>query len=279
MARRKKICPATEATVLTASGRRCCVCYALLGDLSVKKGQIAHLDHDASNADIQNLAFLCMDHHDEHDSRRSQSKGFTVEEIKEYRSRLHIQIGARQAVPGPPPSADAPLLAFWRAVPPTAGIPNPGIQLIDSDPHLSPTAGQLLLSVHYKTSRYFGLLPPLGEKWLYLEATIRPALNVRIHVRAWNPRDVSAVMDFLYGKSNAYDLHGPRSETDSPGDFFYLWREGTDNRLMIAVFSPTSATTSVHARVTEKALAALAAYLETTGFVEWHHDASRPEDG
>ncbi|MDH7972128.1 hypothetical protein QH494_08010 [Sphingomonas sp. AR_OL41] len=37
---------------------------------------------------MDNLAYLCLDHHDQYDSRRSQSKGFTVGEVKQYRSEL-----------------------------------------------------------------------------------------------------------------------------------------------------------------------------------------------
>ena len=60
----------------------------LTGDLSEKKGQIAHLDRDPSNSDPDNLAFLCLEHHDEYDSRPSQSKGLTIEEVKRYRADL-----------------------------------------------------------------------------------------------------------------------------------------------------------------------------------------------
>jgi hypothetical protein len=72
---RKKVTPETQKSVLTDSLRRCCLCYCLLGDESVKKGQIAHIDHDNSNNKESNLAFLCLDHHDEYDSKTSQSKG------------------------------------------------------------------------------------------------------------------------------------------------------------------------------------------------------------
>jgi hypothetical protein len=78
---RRKTPKDTERDVLTASRRRCCICSGLRRDYSVKKGQIAHLDHDPNNNDPDNFAFFCLDDHDEYDSRTSQSKGFTIEEI------------------------------------------------------------------------------------------------------------------------------------------------------------------------------------------------------
>jgi hypothetical protein len=76
------------ADVVTACRRRCCVCYALRKDGTEKRGQIAHLDHDPSNNAVANLAFLCLEHHDQYDSRTSQSKGLTIEEVKRYRTEL-----------------------------------------------------------------------------------------------------------------------------------------------------------------------------------------------
>jgi hypothetical protein len=79
----------TEAELLQLSRRRCCLCFGLLGYLGLKKGQIAHLDRDASNNAIENLAFLCLDHHDEYDSRTSQSKGLTLKEVIAHRQALY----------------------------------------------------------------------------------------------------------------------------------------------------------------------------------------------
>jgi hypothetical protein len=54
-----------------------------------KSGQIAHIDRDPSNSVSDNLAFLCLPHHDRYDGRTSQSKGFTPDEVKVYRSELY----------------------------------------------------------------------------------------------------------------------------------------------------------------------------------------------
>jgi hypothetical protein len=95
MARRKPIPDKTVAELLVRSRRRCCLCYGLDGDLSEKKGQIAHLDGDRSNNDWDNLAFLCFRHHDRYDSRTSQSKGLTIREVKRYRDDLYHVVKER----------------------------------------------------------------------------------------------------------------------------------------------------------------------------------------
>jgi len=63
----------------------------------VKKGQIAHLDHDRNNNAASNLAFLCFDHHDEFDSRTSQSKGLQRAEIETHREELYYTFGTWSA--------------------------------------------------------------------------------------------------------------------------------------------------------------------------------------
>lgn len=80
--------PDVVAEVLATSRRRCCVCFALRNDSAEKKGQIAHLDHNPSNNTPDNLAFLCLEHHDQYDSKTSQSKGLTIDELKRYRTEL-----------------------------------------------------------------------------------------------------------------------------------------------------------------------------------------------
>jgi hypothetical protein len=82
-----------EAEVLLKSGRRCCICFGLNADMECKRGQIAHLDQNPQNDNVDNLAFLCLQHHDEYDTRTSQSKGWTVREAKEYRAMLYAAIG------------------------------------------------------------------------------------------------------------------------------------------------------------------------------------------
>ena len=92
MAKRRKTPQATETEVLTKSARRCCICFGLQMDLSPKKGQIAHLDGNRSNSDFDNLAWLCIPHHDDYDSITRQSKGLTIHEVKTYRTLLYEAI-------------------------------------------------------------------------------------------------------------------------------------------------------------------------------------------
>jgi hypothetical protein len=88
MSKRKSVSKYNEVQVFQRCRRRCCICFGLNKDETVKKGQIAHLDRNPSNDSIENLVFLCLEHHDIYDSRTSQSKNFTQGEIKAYRDEL-----------------------------------------------------------------------------------------------------------------------------------------------------------------------------------------------
>ena len=74
----------------------------------MKAGQIAHLDRDKANAALDNLAFLCFEHHDRYDSRTSQSKNFSIAEVKAYREELYrgvlplLEMSSAQHSPPPP---------------------------------------------------------------------------------------------------------------------------------------------------------------------------------
>ena len=81
--------PKVHIDVLVKSRRRCCLCFALKGDHGEKKGQIAHLDHNRSNDKIDNLTYLCFEHHDQYDSKTSQSKSIQINEVKIYREQLY----------------------------------------------------------------------------------------------------------------------------------------------------------------------------------------------
>ncbi len=89
MSVRKSTPKSIETAVLANSARRCALCFHLTGDLSEKHGQIAHLDKDPSNSEEDNLAFLCLSHHSVFDSKTSQHKNYTKEEVKSARSRLY----------------------------------------------------------------------------------------------------------------------------------------------------------------------------------------------
>jgi hypothetical protein len=89
---RASIPPNIETNILVKSGRRCALCFGLEGDGRIKPGQIAHLDKKRENNKENNLAFLCLFHHDQYDGKTSQSKGFTQSETKRYREKLYQAI-------------------------------------------------------------------------------------------------------------------------------------------------------------------------------------------
>lgn len=77
-----------DAIVLIASRRRCCLCFALANDATRKMGQLAHIDRDRTKSTAANLAFLCLDHHEEYDSKPSTTKRLTPRELLKYKSEL-----------------------------------------------------------------------------------------------------------------------------------------------------------------------------------------------
>ncbi len=104
MSFRPNIPETTKTELFAKSRRRCCMCYALFGDTDIKKGQIAHLDHNRGNNRLGNLVWLCLPHHDEYDTTTSQSKGFGKAEVKHYREMLYRYVEAN--FPGLDPSLD-----------------------------------------------------------------------------------------------------------------------------------------------------------------------------
>ena len=66
------------------------ICFGISSDVNEKLGQIAHLDCNSNNNDLDNLAFLCFDHHDKYDSKTSQSKNYKEKEVKIYRDELYM---------------------------------------------------------------------------------------------------------------------------------------------------------------------------------------------
>lgn len=89
---RKKLAGDKATQALIRSARRCPLCFGLEGDSRIKRGQIAHLDRDPSNDASDNLQFLCLPHHDEYDTRTSQSKGMTEGEVRHYAADLDVYV-------------------------------------------------------------------------------------------------------------------------------------------------------------------------------------------
>jgi AAA domain-containing protein len=93
MSKRVRTRDEIETDVLEKSGRRCCICYGLHNDLTVKQeGQIAHIDGHPENSTFDNLAFLCLRHHVRLDMKSNRAKGYKISEVKRYRDRLYTVV-------------------------------------------------------------------------------------------------------------------------------------------------------------------------------------------
>jgi len=88
MTKRAPISTDVQTQLLVQSKRRCCLCAFLNQDWDQKRIQIAHISHDPTDSSQGNLVVLCLSHHDEYDSRTSQSKGYTPSEIRHYKNAL-----------------------------------------------------------------------------------------------------------------------------------------------------------------------------------------------
>lgn len=86
--KRKSIPKDREAEILFSSRRRCALCFMYEQDKDIKRGQIAHIDRNSANNKQNNLAFLCLPHHDEYDGKTSQSKRWTPKELIESKNKL-----------------------------------------------------------------------------------------------------------------------------------------------------------------------------------------------
>jgi hypothetical protein len=93
---RKHILSAVEVKVVTQCRRHCCMCFGLQAVLKEVEGQIAHLDRNRSNADIDNLAFLCLDCHKKYDTKNNRVLSFTPAEIRYYRNELLKALNVEQ---------------------------------------------------------------------------------------------------------------------------------------------------------------------------------------
>lgn len=89
---RTPVSDTVQQEVLVKSARRCALCFGIDGLLNRVRGQLAHIDRNHANSGAENLAYLCLSHHDEYDSRTSQSKNFTERELRAYRNRLYDAI-------------------------------------------------------------------------------------------------------------------------------------------------------------------------------------------
>lgn len=88
---RKTISPTVQADLLLKARRRCALCVGIDGNDSERPGQIAHLNGDHSDNRLENLVWLCLEHHDKFDSKTSQTKNYTQIEVRNYRESLYAR--------------------------------------------------------------------------------------------------------------------------------------------------------------------------------------------
>lgn len=89
---RKAIPVQTKLNILRKSKRRCAYCFGLQGDLEEKYGQIAHIDRNNENNSENNLAFLCLKHHNEYDTVFKQTINLFPQELINYKTQLENYI-------------------------------------------------------------------------------------------------------------------------------------------------------------------------------------------
>lgn len=103
---RKKTPTAVETEVLVRSRRWCALCFGLQFGLGPRiKGQIAHVDRDHANSVLENLCWLCFDHHEDYDSMPSQAKRLTPGELRTYRDDLYRFLERERTQLSAPPRA------------------------------------------------------------------------------------------------------------------------------------------------------------------------------
>lgn len=85
---RKPIPETIQTAVLLACRRRCAMCFHLEDDLSRKEGQLAHIDRNHANSALENIAFLCLAHHNDYDTKPSQAKGWRPAQLLEIKHKL-----------------------------------------------------------------------------------------------------------------------------------------------------------------------------------------------
>lgn len=96
---RKRIPDPVQNELFAASMRICALCFGLKNDATEKRGQIAHLNKDNTQTRLDDLVWLCMEHHDLYDSTTRQTKNYTVSEVRSYRSKLYKHVNNLRTKP------------------------------------------------------------------------------------------------------------------------------------------------------------------------------------
>lgn len=282
MNQRKRTPKDIEADVLEKSGRRCCICLALNCDFQMKSGQIAHLDGNPSNSEFDNLCFLCLAHHDDYDTKRSQSKGLTIIEVKRYRTGLYNTVASMrtsiQHADNFPTGTDTPLLDYFEESDAvyeqtTQGTQiverQAGIRLADKDLSGKNDAPLLALSLAVIETKLEGKT----KRSLRIIGGLPYGLTMQIEVCACDDWSVSGFVGVLRNKADIWMLRGNPIEGDKRDpmyhekDFLLIYRKANgENRLIVSTHTLSKAPLQIHALFSEKVANGLANYLEKVGF-------------
>ncbi len=281
MNQRKRTPKDTEADILDRSRRRCSICFAQNADFDVKKGQIAHLDGNPSNMDFDNLCFLCLFHHDDYDTKRSQSKGLTILEVKRYRTRLYNAVNIMdegiKLAGNFPDATNTPLLDYCEESDTIIEPTIHGTQVIErragirvADKVLSGKNGiaSLILSIDFiETERK-------TKRSLRIIGDIHFGFSMQIEVCAQDDWTVSGFVNVLRNKADFWMLRGNPIEGDKRDpmyharDFLLIYRKASgENRLTMGTHTLSQAPLQIHARFSEKIAIGLTNYLEEVGFL------------
>jgi hypothetical protein len=272
MTKRKKIPQATESDVLEKSGRRCCICYALHRNFKVKRGQVAHLDHNSANSKFDNLCFLCQRHHDDYDAPRRQSKGLTLNEVKRYRSDLYETLAewkeSRQAVTNSPIGSQIPLLNFFEETSSVVKTTTQGLQIIERQAGFRLADKERLPSLNLDI--YFEEVFAGSRVARILRLAIGMPLGLTMHAKvcAYDNWSITGFMNVLRNNLDIWMLRGQPLENDErdpmlqPRDSLLLYRTSDgENKLTISTHA-----IQIHARISDKVIEGLANHLDAIGF-------------
>jgi hypothetical protein len=115
MQKRLRVNDDLAAEIAFAVDLRCCLCESH-GELPprARNGQIHHLDGDPSNRAVENLVWLCMEHHEDAGKVGKASRRLSPAVIRRYRQSLERHVQRRRAVADSKRHRERP--AFYQAL-------------------------------------------------------------------------------------------------------------------------------------------------------------------
>jgi hypothetical protein len=254
----------------------------LENDFEIKKGQIAHLDRNPSNSKLGNLCFLCLQHHDEYDTKQSQSKGYKPSEIKRYINRLNEKVAQWRETEAYannfPAGVEVPLLSNYVENEISQTTTSRGTQIVEMfagirliDKELSGKDGPVLLNISIGFVEL--QLKTAIKKTLRVRAELPVGLTLNIEVSAWDDWDVLGFMNVLNNQGDIWMLRGDPIQGDKRDPMFHgrdallVYRKSNgENRIILGTYTKSLAQIQIHARVSDYVAKGLADYLERVGF-------------